>query len=110
MSDRRLFQRFLVKLPLKYLAQDNEKENSGNTHDISAQGIGLVVEEEIRPETPLDMRLEIPDKGAPLEIRGKVSWVSKTEAGKFRVGVNLDRPNPMGFSRILRIAERLKAS
>jgi hypothetical protein len=79
------------------------REGTGQTADISAKGIGLVADVELAPNTPLEMWLEIPDKGEPLYTRGEVVWSKMMEPNKFRIGVNLEKADLMGLSRVLRV-------
>lgn len=101
--DRRTFERIPVKLPLKFLALGLSKEGLVQTHDISAKGIGLLTDEELLPNTPLEMWLQIPDKGEPLYATGKVIWSEMIEPNKYRGGVSLEKADLMGMSRVLRI-------
>ncbi|MBU1727241.1 MAG: PilZ domain-containing protein [Candidatus Omnitrophica bacterium] len=102
MEDRRIFARFNVHLPLKFLSQSWNKEGSATTHDLSAKGISIITSEEIAPRTTLEMWLEIPDKGDPLYTRGEVVWSKMVEPNKYFAGVNLEKADLMGLSRVLR--------
>lgn len=100
--DRRIFERIPVKLSLRFLDLHSNKESLGQTQDISAKGIGLLTEEKLSPATPLEMWLQIPDKGDPLYTRGNVVWSDKVEPNKYRVGIALEKADLMGISRVLR--------
>jgi hypothetical protein len=101
-EDKRIFERFSTRLPLKFLDLYSNKEGRGETLDISAKGIGLVANTEIEAQTPLELWLEIPDKGEPLYTRGQVVWSEMLEQNKCRLGVNLEKANLMGLGRALR--------
>jgi hypothetical protein len=105
--DRRIFERFAVKFPLRFLDLDSNSQALVETEDVSAKGMGLLTHEELRPHTPLEMWLEIPDKGEPLYSRGEVAWSEEIEPNKYRVGVNLEKADLMGISRVLRINQPL---
>lgn len=102
-KDRRIFERFSVKLPVRFLGANSDKEKEAQTSDISAKGIGLVANEELLPNTVLEIWLHIPDKGQPLYARGKVVWSETISADDHRAGINLEKANLMGMSRILRV-------
>jgi len=102
-QDRRIFDRFAAKFPLKLINLRENKESEALTEDISAKGIGLTAPEQLQPRTPLEMWLKIPDKGEPLYIRGEVVWSRMVESNKHKVGVNLDKADLMGLSRVLRV-------
>ena len=102
MQDRRIFARFPVCLPLRFIDVGGNKEGEAQTQDISAKGIGLVTNAELSPRTPLEMWLEIPDRGEPLYTRGEVVWSKFLEPNKYRVGVELEEADLMGMARVLR--------
>jgi hypothetical protein len=102
MDDRRIFQRFNIRFPVKILDLSNGMELIAETSDVSAKGMGLMLKEEVSPNTPLEAWLKIPDKGEPLYTRGTAVWSRKDDSGDFRLGVDLERADLMGLSRILR--------
>jgi len=102
MEDRRIFERFKAALPIRFLSLKENSEGKGLTEDVSAKGIGLLAENELAPRAPLELWLEIPDKGEPLYARGEVVWSKMLQPNKYRVGVNLEKADLMGLSRVLR--------
>jgi len=102
-EDLRVFQRFPVKLPLRILDLDTNKEGQAQTIDISAKGIGISTNALLSPAASVEMWLKVPDRGDPLYTRGEVIWSEMTGSNQFRSGINLDRADLMGISRILRV-------
>ncbi|OGX40570.1 MAG: hypothetical protein A2984_00755 [Omnitrophica WOR_2 bacterium RIFCSPLOWO2_01_FULL_41_12] len=102
MEDRRIFARFKAKFPLRFIDLKANKEVRGLTQDICAKGICLQTEVELPAHTPLEMWLEIPDKGEPLYTRGEVVWSKKVEPDKCCCGVCLDKADLMGLSRVMK--------
>jgi c-di-GMP-binding flagellar brake protein YcgR len=105
MEDRRIFDRIPVKFPLRFLEPASGNEGQGRIWDISAKGIGLVSSKGVTRKTDVEMWIEIPDRGEPLYTRGEVVWSQMLVPDQFRIGVNLDKADFMGLSRILRVAE-----
>ena len=101
-EDRRIFARFPAKFPLKFLNLSSNAEGQAETYDVSAKGLGLISEERLHPNTPLEMWLNIPDRGEPLYTRGEVVWSNSLEPNKYRIGIELDKADLMGMSRVLR--------
>jgi hypothetical protein len=101
-SDRRVFARFPIQLPLRFIDLVSNKEGQAKAQDISAKGIGFLADEELKPLTPVEMWLEVPDKGAPLYTRGEVVWSQMVAPNQYKTGVNLERADLMGISRVLR--------
>jgi hypothetical protein len=103
-QDRRIFERFPAKLSLRFLDPKSNTEGQAQTQDISAKGIGLVTDRELAPHTPLEMWVDMPDKGEPLYTRGEVVWSKPASATEYRAGVSLEQADLMGLSRALRAA------
>jgi len=102
MEDRRIFQRFNIRFPVKLLNLNSGQEVVAETSDISAKGIGLWSKEPMVENTPLEAWLKIPDRGEPLYTRGNIAWSRAESSGDFRLGINLEKADLMGLSRILR--------
>ncbi len=102
-NDHRIFARFAARFPLRFLDSNTSREGDAMVRDVSAKGLGLVASEALAPLTPLEMWLDIPDKGEPLYVRGEVAWSKKLDADQYRIGVNLERADLMGLSRVLRV-------
>lgn len=107
MQDRRIFTRFNIELPVKFLLQSS-KEGLADIYDVSAKGVGLVSDEPLMCNTVVEMWLEGSDKHQPLYVRGRIAWVKETELGKYRAGINLDKADFMGLSHILRAKGMLR--
>lgn len=100
-EDKRVFARLPVSLSVKYLDLGSNAEGEAQTQDISAKGMGFTTDRPLAPNSSLEMWLRVPDKGEPFYTRGEVVWADKEDSG-YRVGVNLERADLMGISRILR--------
>lgn len=101
-QDRRIFARFPMKLPLRFIEGEAAQECTAETCDFSAKGIGLVTELALRPGAPLEVWLKVPDRGEPLYTRGEVVWCEMLGSNKCRAGIELERADLMGMSRLLR--------
>lgn len=106
MEDRRIFERFSVRLPLRFLNINSGKECIAETRDISVKGVGLVASEEFAVRTPLELWVDVPNGGGPFYSRGQVAWSRPAPDGQYFTGVNLDHADLMGVARILRAAKK----
>lgn len=103
MDERRVFERFQVDLPVKFIYLESAKEGSGRIINISAGGGGMIVtEEKLYPGTELKMWLSIPDNRDPLEAKGEVVWTMVHAPDIYKVGIKFDKVDLMGISRVLR--------
>jgi hypothetical protein len=101
-ADHRIFERFPVNLSARYLNLDTGKEGLANTQDVSAKGLGLATSEELSLHTALEIWLEMKDKGEFLYTRGKVVWVRMVDVNNYKLGVELEKADLMGISRVFK--------
>jgi len=101
-QDKRIFARFPVNLPMKFVDLNVNKEGEATAHDISAKGFGFVAKEPLKPNTSLEMWLDVQDKGEPLYARGEVVWSKPAPNNTYRIGVNLGKADLMGLARLIR--------
>jgi len=104
MDDRRVFERIPARLDVRYLDINSGKDGQAVTRDISAKGVGLVTSAALTARTPLELWLDVPDKGEPIYTRGEVAWSTPAAGGVYHSGISLERADLMGFSRVLRAA------
>ncbi|MFH1397158.1 MAG: PilZ domain-containing protein [Candidatus Omnitrophota bacterium] len=98
-EDKRIFARFPMELPLRFLESSADREGLAKSVDISSKGMGLVTQEKLLPNTSLEMWLNIPDRLEPLYTRGEVVWSEGSGASGFRCGINLERADLMSLAR-----------
>lgn len=103
MEDHRIFQRFNARFPARLLDLTNGNEISAETRDVSAKGIGLALQEDLPANTPLEAWIEVPDQGEPIYARGLAVWSRQDPGSGYRIGMDLERADLMGLSRILRV-------
>lgn len=101
-SDRRVFERFDVSFPARFIDSRQNQEGKAEACDVSAKGIGLLFNQEVKPSSSLEIWLDLPDKGGPLYTRGRVVWAVQVKPQIWRTGVSLERAELMGMSRIFR--------
>jgi len=102
-EDRRIFERFHAKMPVRFLESTGTQENTAQTFNISAKGLGLVTKDRIPESSPVEVWLQVPDKGEPVYSRGEVVWSRSTGINEYRSGVSLEKADLMGVSRVMRV-------
>ena len=88
-QEKRKLVRFLIAIPLKYIAVNVKNLNSSCTHDISSQGLGLISPEELPLNTPLALCLKVPDNGEEILLEAEVIWSMQIDGSKYRSGLKL---------------------
>jgi len=100
-QEKRKLVRFLISIPLKHAKMSLKTLDSICTHDISAQGIGLITAEELPVNTPLVLCLKIPDNGEEISLDAEVIW-STQSSSLYRSGVRLKGSAIKPISLVLR--------
>ncbi|MDD2688566.1 MAG: PilZ domain-containing protein [Candidatus Omnitrophica bacterium] len=102
LQDKRVFARFAKSFPVRFLEANTYTEIEAEATDISAKGIGVVSGKELIPPVPLELWLDIPDKGEPFYIRGNVVWSKPTGSDRYRSGISFEKADLLGLARVLR--------
>jgi c-di-GMP-binding flagellar brake protein YcgR len=98
-DDRRVFARFAVDFPAEVTLPGVERSSSAECYDISAGGVGLVIDFKLAPETSLELKL-IADTQFISGGLAKVVWSKQIHEGKWRAGLEFATVDFMGLSRI----------
>jgi PilZ domain len=101
-EDRRVFARFRAEFPLKYSFPDTDKENRADMRDLCAKGMCVFTNEQLAENSRLDLLLTMPDNGEEISTKGQVIWSERIEPRKYRVGIELEKPELMVIAIILR--------
>jgi len=101
MNDHRIFERFKRELPARFVGLDGQ-EGAAQTFDVSAKGLGLLTSQQLESESNLEIWLDVPNSTDPLYTRGQVIWSKLDNKGKYHSGIELERADLMGISRLLR--------
>lgn len=104
-EDRRVFARFRAELSLKYANLNSKTQIKARIRDLCAKGLGAFTDKVLAPHSQLDMWLKMPDNGEEVFTKGKVIWSERVEPNKYRVGIELEKPELMAISIILRTIE-----
>lgn len=102
MNDHRIFERFKKEFSARFIGLDG-KEGVAQTFDVSAKGLGLITSQELESQANLEIWLDVPHSTDPLYTRGQVVWSRLADQGSFRSGIELERADLMGISRLLRV-------
>lgn len=77
MEERRKYSRVGAVLEIRYKAEDEFKNGTCTSLDISIGGIGLGLQEKINPGTILELEIRLPDTPYPLFVKGRLIWCFK---------------------------------
>jgi len=101
MNDHRIFERFSKEFSARFIGLDG-REGVAQTFDVSAKGLGLSTSQALESQANLEIWLDVPHSTDPLYTRGQVVWSKSSGKGNYRSGIELERADLMGISRLLR--------
>jgi len=100
--ERRRFVRFGRILPIKFKDLDTQQEGKGQSHDISAKGIGFITDTPLPEKANVEILVYVADNYNPICLRGKVTWSTTVGPNSYRIGVDLEEVDFLGIARVLR--------
>ena len=101
MNDHRIFERFKREFSARFIGLEG-KEGLAQTFDVSAKGLGLFTSQELESQANLEIWLNVPHSTDPLYTRGQVVWSRPAPTTGYHSGIELERADLMGISRLLR--------
>ncbi|MFA5099344.1 MAG: PilZ domain-containing protein [Candidatus Omnitrophota bacterium] len=72
------------------------------SHDISAQGAGLIVDRQLTAGETLEITFIMPDNGEQIHSKGRVVWVDVLGPNRYRAGVVLTEPDLRPIPMVMR--------
>ncbi|MFA5100587.1 MAG: PilZ domain-containing protein [Candidatus Omnitrophota bacterium] len=100
-SDKRKAPRFQVSIPVLQIRYNNSAINS-HTFDISADGIGLVMDAELPLGKTIEMCLHMPDNGESINFHGKAVWMTVAGPNRYRAGIVIEEEHLKPIPLVLR--------
>ena len=107
-ADRRSFERIKLELPIKFKISPENIEGDFILRDVGGNGLGVVSQKKLSPESNIDLWVKIPDNKPDLHIKGKVVWTRAVEGEGYRAGIVFEKLDLLPLWRIFREA-RIKA-
>lgn len=80
--ERRKYLRLATSVEVKYKIIGDPGEVKVFSRDISAGGLCILAQEKLAPNTPLELKIKIPDLVDHIRALGKVVWQKKSESSQ----------------------------
>jgi len=87
MEERRIFERFSARFPVKFKDSRDDYGTDVFLRDASASGVNIITRERMFFDDPVALEVEVPDGGSPMVLRGKVVWSRPSNAAMWEVGL-----------------------
>jgi Tfp pilus assembly protein PilZ len=101
-DDRRLFERFSARFPVKYKDSRNDFGIAVFLRDVSAGGAKILSREKLFLNDNISLLVKLPDSKDPFPINGQVVWTSNGVPQIWDIGIRFHKINPLGLWRIFK--------
>lgn len=104
-DERRLFERFSARFPVKFKDARQEYGTDVFLRDASAQGVRIVTKERFFWGDRVSLDVELPDGGEPLGLSGRVIWVKLINLSLWEAGIQFHQVDLLKMQRIFKLSE-----
>ena len=103
-AERRVFERFPVRFPVKFKDSRDEYGTEVFLRDASALGAHIITRERLFLDDPVTLEVEVRRGEPPTVLRGKVAWTRPANALMWDVGLRFHKVDFMNMSRLFESA------
>jgi len=92
-SDKRVVRREALSLTIIFTSQNPSllgRTITGSTLDISASGLGLILDTELPTDSTIDLSIILTGDTKEFFLSGKVCWCREVEEGMYKIGIILN--------------------
>ena len=107
MDERRLFERFSARFPVKF--KDTRQDFGAEVflRDASAQGVRILTKERFFIDDKLSLEVALPDGGEHLILNGHVVWAKLVNLSLWDIGIEFPEVNFIKMQRLFKLTEEL---
>lgn len=99
-DDRRLFERYSVRFPLRCQNDESSFETRLFFNNFSASGLRFFSKDRFYLNDNLSLEVVLPNSAAPLVLNGEVVWCRPHAEGMWDVGLQFHRVDLMHVQRL----------
>ena len=107
-EDRRVFERFSARFPVKFKDSREDYGNDVFLRDASASGARILTIERFFLEDQLSLEVELPDGGEPMVLNGRVVWAKSLDLSLWDIGLQFPQVNFLKIQRLFKLAEEIE--
>jgi len=106
-SERRIFDRFSARFPVKIKNSEHEFGEKIFLSDISAQGACIATKQRISIDDEIGILVKLPDGKEPVPLNGRIKWVKDKNPSTWHAGVEFEQINFMTTQRIFTLVSKV---
>jgi hypothetical protein len=100
LKERRMFERFVARLPVKFSESGDNFSADTYMRDVSAAGAKLVVGQPLSLEDKINLWVRVPDGKEPLRLTGQVIWTKESGRNAWDAGIRFSKIRFMDLHRV----------
>ncbi len=104
-SDKRVWQRFSARFPVKFKDSRNGFGNDVFLRNISAEGVKLLTRDRFFLDDKVSFFVKLPDGHSPVLLNGEVVWAKPENANLWSLGMRFPTISLIKLSRIFKLCE-----
>ncbi|MBF0570890.1 MAG: PilZ domain-containing protein [Candidatus Omnitrophica bacterium] len=104
-DDRRVFERFSARFPVKFKDAREDYGTDVFLRDASAEGVRILTKERFFLDDQLALEVELPDGGEPMVLSGRVRWVKFLDLSLWDIGVQFPQVKFLKMQRLFKLTE-----
>lgn len=101
--DRRLFERFSARFPVKFKDTRDDFGANVSIRDASAQGLRITSRNRLFIHDSVSLEIKLPDGHPSMIVNGEVVWAKPDSAQNWDVGVRFHKSSLVSMSRLYRL-------
>ncbi len=99
-DDRRSFDRFLARFPVKFKDSRQGYGTDVFLRDISAEGAKVITRQKMFPFDSVSIQVKLPDGYEEMLLNGEVIWIKSENSRVYDVGIKFFKADLMGIQRL----------
>ncbi len=109
LEDRRLFQRFSARFPVRFQESPEDFGREVVLKDASAQGLKISTSKPFFVNDFVNLEIKLPDGQEPLALNGQVVWMKKQDPSIVELGIRFHKIQLMRLQRLFKFSEEATA-
>jgi hypothetical protein len=104
-DDRRLFDRFLARFPVKFKDTRNDYGSNVYLRDVSAEGAKILSKQRMFINDSVTLEVELHDGHDPLVLRGQVVWSKPSDLRYWEIGLRFFKVQFINLHRLYKSSQ-----
>ncbi|MDE1921457.1 MAG: PilZ domain-containing protein [Candidatus Omnitrophica bacterium] len=106
-EERRTYERFSARFPVKFKDDRNDYGTDVFLRDASAEGVRVLTKERFFLGDRLSLEVELPDGQGPMVLNGRVVWSKLLNLSLWDTGIQFPEVNFFKMQRLFKLTQEI---